>query len=144
LEAPGGQEPGTHRYALSLIPFSGAVRSAVAEVDIVQAGLRAEATPLHPGRMPSALSFLAVDPPDLNLTAVKSAEDGQDVIVRLVNLSSDATPAVLRTLLPIRQAALVLRVETLVRDLTLVDRKTVRIEAGPHQVVTLRLEFDTT
>jgi alpha-mannosidase len=143
LETPGGQEAGTHRYELSLIPFSGDVRNAVAETEIYQAGLRADVTALHSGRIPSSASLLAIDPPSLILTAVKAAEDGQGVIVRLVNLSSGATTALLKTFLPIRQAALVRLDETPERDLLVPDRRTIEIEAGPHQIVTLRLEFET-
>jgi mannosylglycerate hydrolase len=144
LETPGGQELGAHRFELSLIPFSGDLRRAVPLADIFQAGLRAEATSLHYGGMPSSSSLLAVDPPNLKLTAVKAADDGHGVIVRLVNLSPGDTTAALRTHIPIRHAALVRLDETPVRDLYVLDRRTVDLAAGPYQVVTLRLEFDTT
>jgi alpha-mannosidase len=144
VETPGGQERGAHRFELSLIPFSGDVRRAVPEADIFEAGLRAEVTPIHSGRLPPSVSLLAIDSSDVKLTAMKAAEDGQGAIVRLVNLSSGETNAALRTHLPIRHAALVRLDETPVRDLHIVDRNTVSLPAGPHQVVTLRLEFDTT
>ncbi len=144
VETPGGQERGAHRFELSLIPFSGELRHAVPEADIFEAGLRAEVTPVHPGRLPASVSLLAIDSSDLKLTAMKAAEDGQGAIVRLVNLSSDETLAALRTYLPISHAAIVQLDETHIRDLPFVDRNTVRLTAGPHQVITLRLEFDTT
>ncbi len=144
LETPGGQELGTHRFDLSLIPFPGDVRGAVAEAEIMQAGLRAEVTALHSGRMPSSASLLAIDPPNLKLTSVRAAEDGLGLIVRLVNLSSRKDSVALKTFLPIRHAALVRLDETPERDLLVQDRQTVEIDAGPHQIVTLRLEFDTT
>ena len=68
----------------------------------------------------------------------------RSIIVRLVNLSSGEANATLRTHLPIRHASLVRLDETTVRDLGIVDRNTLSLVAGPHQVVTLRLEFDTT
>ena len=94
--------------------------------------------------MPSNASLLAIDPPNLKLTAVKAAEDEHGLIVRLVNPSTNRTRMALRTHLPIHRAALVRLDETPERDLLVNDRQTVEIDAGPHQIVTLRLEFDTT
>ena len=78
VETPGGQERGVHRFELSLIPFSGDVRHVVPEADAFQAGLRAEVTPIHSGRLPPSVSLLAVNPSDVRLSAMKAAEDGEE------------------------------------------------------------------
>jgi alpha-mannosidase len=144
VETPGGQERGSHRFELSLIPFLGDWPAALPLADSYQAGLRAEVTPVHTGRLPSSISLLQIEPATLRLSAVKAAEDGRGMIVRLVNLSPDAATASIRTLLPLRRAALVRLDETPLRDLAIREPNCAQIPIGPHQIQTLRLEFNTT
>ena len=144
VETPGGQERGTHHFDLSLIPYDGDLLLAVPQADAFQAGLRAEVTPVHAGSLRASASFLEIEPPELKLTGLKSAEDGRGVIVRLVNLSPAATTAHLKTHLALKRAALARLDETPVRDLPVADQISVSFPMGPHQVLTLRLEFNTT
>jgi alpha-mannosidase len=143
VETPGGQELGLHRFELSLIPFSGDVMAALPLVESFQSGLRAEVTPVHAGRLPSSVSLLQIEPAALKLSAVKDAESGRGVIVRVVNLSPEAGTASLRTHLPLQSAALVRLDETPVRPLPIIDRSSAQFPIGPHQVQTVQLEFDT-
>ena len=80
----------------------------------------------------------------MQLTAVKAAEDGSGLIVRAVNLSEEAVNATLRCHLPIRRASLARMDETSLEELPVENGDSIRISAGPHAVVTFRLEFDTT
>jgi alpha-mannosidase len=144
VETPGGQECGPQHFELSLIPFSGELTAALPLADTFQSGLRAEVTPVHAGRLPSSVSLLQVEPAALRLSAVKAAEDGRGVIVRVVNLSQQAATASLRTHLPLHRAALVRLDETLVRQLAMSDPTGAEFPIGPHQIQTIRLEFQTT
>jgi alpha-mannosidase len=46
---------------------------------------------IHGGLMPKYGSFLSVDVPNVNVTAIKLSENGEDIIVRCVETSSSAT-----------------------------------------------------
>jgi mannosylglycerate hydrolase len=144
VETPGGQERGQQRFELSLIPFSGELTAALPLADSFQSGLRAEVTPVHTGRLPSSVSLLQVEPAALRLSAVKAAEDGRGVIVRVVNLSQEPATASLRTHLPLQHTTLVRLDETPVRQLAISDPACAEFPIGPHQIQTVRLEFQTT
>jgi len=144
VETPGGQEPGPQHFELSLIPFEGDLLHAVPSAEAFQVGLRSRTTPRHAGRLPPSASFLTLDPVCMQLTAVKAAEDGSGLIVRAVNLSEEAVNATLRCHLPIRRASLARMDETSLEELPVENGDSIRISAGPHAVVTFRLEFDTT
>jgi mannosylglycerate hydrolase len=142
VETPGGQELGQHRFELSLIPFPGELASALPLAETFQAGLRAEVTPVHTGRLPSSVSLLQIEPAAVRLSAVKSAEDAQGVILRVINPWQDSTTASIRSHLPLRRAALVRLDESPVHDLAITDGACVRVPCSPYQIQTLRLEFD--
>jgi alpha-mannosidase len=144
VETPGGQERGPHRFEMSLIPLRGDVMAALPLADTYQAGLRAEVTPVHAGRLPSSVSLLQIEPITLRLSAVKASEDGCGVIVRVVNLSEEAATASIRTYLPLRSASLVRLDETLVHPLASSNPTCTEFPIGPHQIQTVRLEFQTT
>jgi alpha-mannosidase len=51
---------------------------------------------IHPGTMPKSGSFLEVDVPNVIVTAIKKSEDGDDLILRLVETSGQDTDVTLR------------------------------------------------
>ncbi|MDR2765352.1 MAG: glycosyl hydrolase-related protein [Tannerella sp.] len=51
---------------------------------------------IHPGTMPKSASFLEVDAPNVIVTALKKSEDGDDLILRLVETSGQDTDVTLR------------------------------------------------
>ena len=104
IETPGGQEHGVHRFELSLIPFSGDLLSALPLAETFDAGLRASMTPLHAGRVPAEASFISLQPRELQVTAVKAAEDGLGIVVRLLNPSPVDVQALLTSFLPLQWA----------------------------------------
>jgi len=50
---------------------------------------------IHDGSMPKAGSFLAVDSPNVVVSAIKQAEDGEDIVIRCVEASGMQTDATL-------------------------------------------------
>ena len=48
---------------------------------------------IHPGKLPKSGSFMKVDAPDVLVTAIKKSEEGDDLIVRLVETVGQATTA---------------------------------------------------
>jgi alpha-mannosidase len=141
LETPGGQEPGSHTFSLSLVPIRGSLNAAVAEAYAFQSEMRLVGAGLHSGRLPSASSLLAVSGEGLALTGVKLSEEGEDLIVRCVNLTPARLEATLETFLPIREAIKARLDETPSETLAVEGGRRVRFPAGPHEIVTLRLSL---
>lgn len=86
--APDGvylwQDQGRQTFRLLLVPHSGTWQYAgvahmteeyVAPVPVIYQGI-------HPGRRPLSASFLSVDAPNVVVSALKKAEEGQDLILR--------------------------------------------------------------
>ncbi len=142
LPVPGGQSPDMHTFHLSLIPYSGSMFDARAQAEAFQSRMRAVASQIHPGKIPPQASLLSIDPPELHLSCVKTAEDGDGLIVRIVNLSGESAHAHLRTVLPLAAAWQVRLDEMPLSELRIKDAHQLRAKIGPHEILSLRLQFD--
>jgi mannosylglycerate hydrolase len=142
VETPGGQEPGPQHYELSLIPCPADVMAALPLAESFQAGLRAEVTPVHAGRLPPTASLLQVEPSALRLSAVKAAEDGRGMMVRVVNLSRETVAAGIRTHLRLRRACVARLDETDGEELAISEHRLIHAVVEPEQVATFRVEFE--
>jgi alpha-mannosidase len=141
LETPGGQERGTHRFELALIPFAGALPAALAEVDAHALPPRAVSTRVGTGTLPLASSFLRVSPPEFALTAIKRAERGDGLIVRGVSLAADPIEVALDSapMLGLRSAQRAHLDETQAGELRATTEGALRFSVHPRQILTLRL-----
>ncbi len=139
LPTPGAQCLGTHTFEYALIPHSGGWENAYAQAHAFNAPLRAVAVPRSGGPLPQALSFVQADPADFVLTAIKSPEDGEGLIVRGVNITNEAQEVTLHLDLVWRRARRVALEESFREELT-VEGNTVRFRAAPKQIVTLRFD----
>ena len=146
LRSPEWPDPhadeGTHEFTYSLVPHAGGWR----EAGTVRAGyelnspLRAMAAQNHDGSLPSVHSFVALEPANLLLTALKQAEDGGDLILRFYEFEGKKTAA--RITLPSGVA------EVWEADLMehageklATDGKTVAVAVNPYEIKTLRLRL---
>ncbi len=91
------QDQGRQTFRMLLAPHAGGWREAgivrlaeefTAPVPILYQGI-------HPGVRPASASFLSVDVPNIVVSAVKKAEDGEDIIVRCYETEGRATTATL-------------------------------------------------
>ncbi|UCH34132.1 MAG: alpha-mannosidase, partial [Armatimonadota bacterium] len=88
-------DEGEHHFTYSLYPHAGGWRQA----DTVRRGyelnnpLIALAEPAHAGELPASESFLRVEPDGLIVTALKRAEDSDDVILRFYESEGAAVRA---------------------------------------------------
>ena len=117
------QDQGTQHFRYALLPHDG---------DRVTAGVSRAAAELeepsialvetdHDGDLPTSASFLSLEPGTVDLTVLKRWEEGDDLVVRMLERSGHAVMARLRS-------------EVLGRDDT--------VEVRAHELVTLRVPLD--
>ena len=91
------QDLGIQRFTLSLLPHAGTW--ADARLTRAAAELNQRPTVLlesgHPGRLPDTATYGSVEPANLVLGAVKVAEGGDDVVVRVVETCGRAAHGVI-------------------------------------------------
>jgi alpha-mannosidase len=91
------------------------------------------------GELPCVNSFFTIDPADkIILTALKQAEDGNGIVMRVWNASERKEKAAITTTLPIRSVKLLRLDETVISDQT-IEKGRIVFEAGPHKIITLLL-----
>lgn len=92
------------------------------------------------GDLPEELSFLEISPYNLVLSALKKAEDGEEVILRFFETKGEDTPAEVRFFQPVRQAWRTNLLEEKESEIA-VEGNLIRLEVKPFEIVTLRLRF---
>jgi alpha-mannosidase len=148
LKGPTNPDPesdlGVHYFTYSLFPHAGDWRrGGVAEA---ARALNVPALPVPAGAaLPDERSYLGVDAADVSLEAVKMAEDGGAVVVRLVERWNRRSYARLRLPRPVARAVVC---DLMERPLAEADGQRaewreaeVRVELKPCEIVTLRIEF---
>jgi len=92
------------------------------------------------GRLPRSGSFCEVDEPNVMLLALKRADDGNGLVVRLVETEGRKTVARLQlSFTEVSRARLVNLVEEDIRPLE-VSEGTVRVPIGPFGIATVRVK----
>jgi alpha-mannosidase len=91
------QDQGEQTFRMLLLPHVGAWQDAgvVRRAEELTAPLSVLYQGIHPGTRPLAASFLSVDAPDVVVSTVKKAEDGDDLIVRCYETAGRAAKATL-------------------------------------------------
>ncbi len=92
------------------------------------------------GDLPSEFSFFELSPDNLILSALKKAEDSDDVILRFYETEGETTRAELKSFKPIKQAWLTDLLEREEQKLE-VGGDTLALEVKPFEIVTLKLRF---
>lgn len=146
LRAPISPDPlsdrGQHAFTYSLLPHAG---------DFIQGGVIEEAYALNVpllvkkvasrrGELPAAHSFFSVDQSGAVIEAIKVAEDGDGVIVRLYEAQGARGSVTLRTTLPARKAAKTDLLERIQSDLAL-KKGAVTLPLKPFEIVTVKYSF---
>ncbi len=100
-------------------------------------------TPLHVRRTaaaPTTYGYLTCDAPNVTLEAVKQAEDGQAVIIRLVERHNMLTRATLTLDHEPQSAHYCDLMEAPERDV-FIGGRTLHVELRPHEIITLAIAF---
>ena len=140
MAVPEAQCQGTHTFAYSLIPLEGDWRAAIAEAHNAVLPLRALTADPTEGALPASASFLSLDAPGVVISAVKEAEDGRGLVVRLYNPTDDTASGRLRLWRPVAEVEwLDLDERPLAPPRSGQPGQEVALELGPHTIETLRL-----
>ena len=91
------QDQGIQTFRMELVPHSGTWQDAAAvrRAEELTSPLTVIYQGIHRGTRPQAISFLSVDVPNIVVSTVKQAEDGNDLIVRCYETAGHATKATL-------------------------------------------------
>jgi alpha-mannosidase len=165
LPAPEAQCPGMHTATYALLPWAGGWRAGVPVARAAAAGLTTVAVPADgapeqaaqraaragEGELPPTGCFLRVTPQSVAVSALKGAEDGRGLILRLCNLADGAVEARVELGLVLAALRRVTRT-SLAEDeegtpLAVQDGAdggtAFSVALGPWAIVTLRLEGET-
>ena len=92
------------------------------------------------GELPEEFSFLKLSPDNLVLSALKKAEDSDEVILRFFETIGEATVAELELFRVIKRAAVVDLLERELYELK-AERNKLRLEVKPFEIITLKLRL---
>jgi alpha-mannosidase len=96
IPTPGAQERGRHVFHYALIPHSGGWETAFLLAHRFAVPPRAMFVAGGKGQLPRAAALLSVRPESFVLSALKEAEDGQGLIVRLYNIAAQTVAGEVR------------------------------------------------
>ncbi|MGC9530626.1 MAG: alpha-mannosidase [Candidatus Bipolaricaulaceae bacterium] len=142
---PDAQCPGRHRFQCAVLLYE----PGQAGADLLQAAQAFRAPPIGAWvpaagpvgiRLPQEAALLEVEPPDLVLSSIKPAEDGEGIVVRLYNPGPDKVHGSLRPLFPLAGARHLRLDETPVDELPYAAGQ-VRFTAQAGRIVTIGLTF---
>ena len=150
LRAPSAPDPaadrGTHHFTYALLPHFGSLQEGrviqeaynlnvpllVRRVKVPAAGSKAA--------LPASRSFFHVDRPGAVIEAVKVAEDGEGIIVRLYEAEGGRGPCRLFTSLPLRKAWRASLLEKPEEAFPIVDGA-LSLDLKPFEIVTIRFSI---
>ncbi len=141
VPTPGALELGEHTLEYALQPHDGDWIQAEAykfgqEYPHHSLPIQANAG----GNLSSEFSFLKISPDNLILSALKKAENSDEVILRFFETKGEATKAKIEFFREIKRAALVNLLEREEQELAVEDNK-LKLEVKPFEIVTLKLRL---
>ena len=96
MHTPGAQLPGLWKFDYSLIPHQGGWQNAYSEAHRFARPLRSVRVRGGDGSLPAEASLVALDSPEVVVSALKLAEDSDGIVVRVYNISDEPTSASVR------------------------------------------------
>ncbi len=147
IATPGAQMYGRWTFEYSVIPHLGgwrtvaqaATRSApYRQAYAFNAPMRAVATAIHAGTLPSVMAFMSAEPETFIISAVKTAEDGNGWIVRGTNSENEIINVTLKPWTRFVRAARVNLAEEVQAALSPSVDGDVTFPARGHEIVTVK------
>ncbi|MEW5786078.1 MAG: glycosyl hydrolase-related protein [Bacillota bacterium] len=142
VETPGGQCPGAHSFAYSLVPHRGDWQAAgIKELaGILTAPLLGAALGKAKGELPAAGAMLSLEPRQIVLSSVKQSQDGRAVIIRIFNCSGAVQEAALTPGFAFKTVRPVNLLEEPAGEPLPAAGGRVRLSVPPWRISTLRFE----
>jgi len=146
LRCPTSPDPdcdvGWHRFSISLYPHAGDWRQA----ETVRRGYEFNypmlvlLEPAHPGELPGQISFLRIEPANVVLSAVKKAEDSDELVLRWYEIHGERAAATITLPKDAKSACETDLLERETHPVRIADR-TLTLETGPFEIKTVRVRF---
>ena len=130
---------GKHQFTYALLPHAGDLTTGRVIEEAYALNVPLTVQPLAPkrGGLPATQSFFSVDRPGVVIEAVKNAEDGSGVIVRLYEAYGTRGECVLNTNLPFTAVVETDLLERTTRKLACKDGR-VKFTVRPFEIITLK------
>ena len=140
---PLAQCQGRHLFEYALLPHGGDWREAALhhEAHAFNAPLKALVTSVHEGPLPAEQSFASVEPASLVISAVKLAEAGDGLILRLYNPTVREVEGRVRLWRPFVRAYLVRMDEEVVGPLARQPDGGVTIQVSRNEAITIKFSL---
>jgi alpha-mannosidase len=146
LRGPGSPDPdadrGRHRFTYALLPHHGDLRQAgvIQEGYALNQPIRLQSLAPHPvgEGEPSRQSWLSIDGEGIVLEAMKVAEEGEGIVLRLYEAFGSRCDCRLNIRLPFRRVDRVDLLERTQEQLAC-EAQTVELHLKPFEIVTLKL-----
>ncbi|MEX1139532.1 MAG: glycoside hydrolase family 38 C-terminal domain-containing protein [Bacteroidota bacterium] len=142
-ETPEAQCPGEHTFEYALLPHSGNVESSWPLILREADRFLAPAVTVNRKNDQKVLeySFLSIDPAVAQVTAVKEAENGNGIIVRICNPVGQSRRATLRFHRPVLKAHRCLLNEKNIEPLKVRGKNAIPLFLKPFEIFTLRIRL---
>lgn len=148
LRSPAWPDPhadeGHHEFTYSLYPHGGGWRDAmtVRQAYDLNYALTEMQTERHEGAFPAQHSFLAVQPDNVVVTAVKKAEDGNSLVMRFYEWAGKEGDVKLSLPEQPRSASETNLMEKVIGPLS-AHASTVTVHTKPYEIKTVKVQFAT-
>ena len=137
LETPAAQMPGTWSFDYSIIPHAGNWQKAFGQAYAFAVPMRGISTGIHTGSLPSAGSFLEVEPEAFIVSSVKQSEDGRGWLVRGYNITAEALQVIMKPWKPYKIVERVNLAEEKLSTLKSDEGGAVSIPARGHEIISV-------
>jgi alpha-mannosidase len=141
LPTPEAQCHGTYTFHYALVPHQGGWQQAFTQAHAFNGPFRAVPTPAHEGMMPSCASYVHASPETMVISAMKDAEDGDGLIVRLWNADDEDREAEIRLFRQPSRVTLCNLAERNLEELSVDEEGIVCTPVRGREILTLRVEF---
>ncbi|MFQ6066830.1 MAG: alpha-mannosidase [bacterium] len=140
---PGAQCLGTHTFHYSLIPHRGDWQKARTFIEAhgFNTPMRCWQTRSHKGKLPSEISLVEIKPESLILSALKKAEEGEAIILRIYNTVPQTMEGSLSFFFPLKEAYLAGLNERRRERLKIQPKNFVKLKVKGFEIITLYLVF---
>lgn len=140
LETPGAQLPGLWSFDYAIIPHAGNWKASWQAAESFNAPFRAVSTGLHAGSLPSEHSYVSIQPSEVQITALKTAEDHLGWILRGYNRLDQPLDAHVHVFTSFEQVSLARMDETPIKAVMAGDDGSIQLPLQPNEVFTLRFK----